>query len=110
LRLPKFSVTKKLLLNDVLSTMGMHLAFSDGADFSNISPKPVKLAFVVHQAQLKVNEAGTEASAATAACLEPTAFPAHRTELDFDHPFLFIVRDVDIGAVLFEAQVANPSV
>ena len=110
LRVPKFSLTTKLLLNNVLSAMGMHLAFSDHADFSNISVNPVMLAFVVHQAQIKVNEKGTEASAATAAGIEPTAYPAHRAELDFDHPFLFIVRDVDSGAVLFEAQVVNPTV
>jgi len=106
--LPRFSISSSFMLNGALSAMGMGQAFSDAADFSNISPKPLKLAFVVQKAQVKVDESGTEASAASAAGAEPTAVPARPLELTFDHPFLFFVRDDTTGTVLFEAQVAAP--
>jgi serpin B len=107
--LPKFSLHTALTLNAVLSAMGMEQAFTNAADFSNLSPQPLELSFVVHDAQIEVTEKGTEASAGTAGGAEPTAVERRPPlELFFDHPFLFLVRDDVTGALLFEAQVDNP--
>jgi serpin B len=107
--LPKFSLHTALTLNAVLSAMGMEQAFTNSADFSNLSPQPLELSFVVHDAQIEVTEKGTEASAGTAGGAEPTAVERRPPlELFFDHPFLFLVRDDVTGALLFEAQVDNP--
>jgi serpin B len=108
-RLPRFSVSSALTLNDVLSAMGMSQAFTNGADFSNLSPRSLKLSFVVHDAQMKVNENGTEASAATGVGIEPTAATRPPLSLDFNHPFLFLVRNNSTGLIIFETQVTNPS-
>jgi serpin B len=90
--------------------MGMGQAFSLEADFAPLSPRPLELSFVVHDAQMNVSEKGTEASAATGGGLTPTAMPAPPpVTIVFDHPFLFLVRDNATGTVIFEAQVNNPS-
>ncbi|HTW10088.1 MAG TPA: serpin family protein [Acidimicrobiales bacterium] len=110
LYMPRFSVSSDLSLEQVLSEMGMAQAFSNSADFSNLSAQPVKLSFVVQDAQMKVNENGTEASAASAAGIEPTAVaPMPHVTIDIDHPFLFLIRDNATGLVLFEAQVGDPA-
>jgi serpin B len=110
IKLPKFGLKTSLRLNQVLSDMGMGQAFSSEADFAPISPRPLELSFVVHDAQMNVSEKGTEASAATGGGLTPTAMPAPPpVMIVFDHPFLFLVRDNATGAVIFEAQVSDPS-
>jgi len=110
-RMPRFSVGSALSLKHVLSAMGMSQAFTNGADFSNLSPQPLQLSFVVQDAQMKVNENGTEASAASAAGVTPTAVRRPRPELNlvFDHPFLFLVRDNSTGLIIFATQVDNPA-
>jgi serpin B len=108
--MPRFSVTSDLTLNQVLSAMGMGQAFTNAADFSNLSSQPVKLSYVVHDAQMKVNENGTEASAATAVIAVPTAvMPRPALRVVVDHPFLFLVRDDATGLIIFETQVGNPA-
>lgn len=110
LKLPRVSLADDLRLDQPLSAMGMGLAFSDDADFSNLSPRPLKVSFVVQDAQLKVTEKGTEASAASGAGLAPTAVLAPPPlSVVVDHPFLFLVRDASTGAVLFEATVTDPA-
>jgi len=110
IKLPKFELQTSLRLNQVLSDMGMGQAFSLEADFAPLSPRPLELSFVVHDAQMNVSEKGTEASAATGGGLTPTAMPAPPpVTIVFDHPFVFLVRDKATGTVIFEAQVNDPS-
>lgn len=109
--LPRFKLDSDLTLNEVLSQMGMGQAFSSNADFSNLSRQSLELSFVVHDAQMTVGEKGTEASAATAGGLEPTAEPGpvNQLTLDFNHPFLFLVRDNSTGLIVFETRVGDPA-
>ena len=79
IELPKFKLATSLQLNRALSDLGMSQAFSSEADFAPLSPRPLELSFVVHDAQMNVNEKGTEASAATGGGLTPTAMPAPPT-------------------------------
>jgi serpin B len=110
IKLPKMRLKTSLRLNQVLIDMGMSLAFSREADFSPLSPRPLQLSFVVHDAQVAVTEEGTEASAATGGGLAPTAMPAPPPiSIVFDHPFLLLVRDNATGTIIFEALVTNPS-
>ena len=110
IKLPRFKLETSLRLNGALSDLGMGQAFSSEADFAPLSPRPLELSFVVHEAQMNVSEKGTEASAATGGGLTPTAMPAPPpVTIVFDHPFLFLVRDNATGTVIFEAQVSDPS-
>ncbi|MBI5089234.1 MAG: serpin family protein [Actinobacteria bacterium] len=112
LRLPRFDIESKLPLADQLVEMGMGDAFSfENADFSGITDAAdLAISAVVHQANITVTEAGTEAAAATAVVMQPTsAAPEDELiELVVDRPFVFAVRDRKTGAVLFLGRVADP--
>jgi len=104
---PKFSVASSMSLKQVLSSLGMPTAFTPEADFSGITTEvPLELADVVHQADVRVDEKGTVAAAATGAVAIATAAPL--VVLVADRPFLFVLHDRPTGAVFFAGQVTNP--
>jgi len=55
---------------------------------------------------MKVDEAGSEAAAATAAGIVPRSPP--EAEFIADHPFLFMIRDNATGIVLFLGIFTTP--
>lgn len=103
--LPRFRFEQRFSLNDPLIALGMTDAFGP-ADFSGMATSsPGSITAVVHKAFVDVNEEGTEAAAATAVVVkEVSASPSFRA----DHPFLFLVRDVKHGTILFMGRVMNP--
>jgi serpin B len=110
--LPKFRLRTHFDLADPLQALGMRLAFESGnADLSGIAGKPGDLYIkaVVHEAYLSVDEAGTEAAAATGVTVVGTAVPAP-PPVDFvvDRPFAFVLRDTGTGTVLFTGVVSRP--
>ena len=66
------------------------MSFSGGADFKGMTgDRDLFIADVVHKAFVSVDEAGTEAAAATAVVMELTAIPETPVEVTIDHPFIF---------------------
>ena len=111
LTFPKFSIETKAELADVLAALGVPSAFDDRADFSGITTaEKLEISDVIHQANIDVDEKGTEAAAATAVVMRATAMPAEPVTLTVDRPFLFALRDVPTGAILFLGRVADPSI
>jgi len=109
LTMPQFEFESEFSLKDTLAEMGMPVAFSTGADFSGMTGKPeLFISEVVHKAFVSVDEAGTEAAAATAVPMELTAVPEPIMEVTIDHPFIFLIRDIETGAMLFVGRVLNP--
>jgi serpin B len=112
LALPKFRLTTHVELARPLEALGMRLAFVPGlADLSEIAGTPGYLYVhaVVHEAYLSVDEAGTEAAAATGIGISGTAAPLPpRTRFIIDRPFAFVLRDTRTGAVLFTGSVSIP--
>jgi serpin B len=112
MHLPRFRVEESFGLGETLQTMGMRLAFDrNRADFSGLTGKPDHfISAVVHKAFVDVNEAGTEAAAATAvAMMMARAGPvAPPVEFRADHPFLLLIRDRPTGSVLFLGRLAEP--
>ena len=111
--LPKFRVEAAFTLNKALTARGMPLAFSDQADFSGMTGgKDLFISLVIHKAFVDVDEKGTEAAAATAVIMAPTAAPPQEKEppavFRADHPFLFLIRDERSGSILFIGRVTNP--
>jgi serpin B len=108
--LPKFRLTCEFMLNDVLSKMGMPVAFdSDKADFSGMTTHDrLFISHVVHKAFVYVDEAGTEAAASTAVVMERLSNPTPAT-FRADHPFVYLVRDNRTGSILFLGRVVDPS-
>jgi serpin B len=112
--LPKFKLEDSVSLPEILRPMGLKTVFDpDRADLTGlVSRTPEDRLYVsaaFHKAFVEVNEQGTEAAAATgivvgvrsAAPRPPTAFRA-------DRPFLFLIRDVKHGTILFLGRYAGP--
>jgi serpin B len=113
LALPRFRVTSGFALRSVLAALGMPLAFTDEADFSAITTtRRLRIDEVVHQAYIDVNEAGTEAAAATAVVMTASARlmdPEPTVEMIVDRPFLFALTDLRSGLPLFLGRVTDPT-
>lgn len=113
--LPRFKTTAEFELSDALKAMGMPLAFSDAADFSGMTvsrQESLMLSKVIHKAFVDVNEEGTEAAAATAVIARPTAALARPKPVPIfqaDHPFVYLIRDVRNGSVLFLGRLSDPT-
>lgn len=108
--IPKFQFGSSFEVVEALVKMGMGDPFRpELADFSGMTPeKPFAISKAIHKAMVEVDEAGTRAAAVTEletlGCsmnLEPV-FRA-------DHPFVFVIRDVSSGAILFMGRVLNPA-
>ena len=111
LGLPKFGTETKVDLGEVLAAMGMTDAFDPNrADFSGItSDERLYISAVVHQANIDVDEKGTTAAAATAVVMRASAAPGTPVVLNVDRPFVFALRDVTTGAIVFLGQVTTPA-
>jgi serpin B len=107
--LPRFKVESSFSLKDQLGKLGMPVAFTEMADFSGIDGKTdLFLSAVVHKAYVSVDEAGTEAAAATGAVVGTTSVPP-AAEIHLDHSFLFLIRDDKTRTILFMGRVEDPS-
>lgn len=91
--------------------MGMRVAFSGEADFSGMTGnRDLFIADVIHKTFVSVDEAGTEATAATAVVMLPTAMPPEEpVEVTVNRPFVFLIHDIETGSILFVGRVVNPS-
>ena len=113
LRLPRFEFDTDVQLSEVLSEMGMPVAFDEHeADFRDMSPEGDRLYVddVYHEAFVAVDEEGTEATGATAVVINEESAPAQSFDLAFDRPFLFCIRDRPTDAVLFLGRVTDAGV
>ncbi|WP_437589322.1 serpin family protein [Sorangium sp. So ce1000] len=108
--MPKFKFDYELSLKETLAAMGMEIAFTPGvADFTGINShgQPF-IQDVIHKAFVGVNEAGTEAAAATAVIVGDESAP-QSASLALVNPFLFLIRDNATGSILFVGRIADPS-
>jgi serpin B len=111
LGLPKFDIGAAIQLGDMLKAMGMPTAFAESADFSGITAQAdLLISDVVHQANITVDEHGTEAAAATAVVGMATSAPIDPPiPFEVDRPFTFWLREKTTGAILFMGRVADPA-
>ncbi|XP_050994023.1 leukocyte elastase inhibitor-like isoform X2 [Labeo rohita] len=107
--LPKFKLDIESPLSEILQEMGMSSLFRETkADLTGMSSNGrLFISAVVHKAFIEVNEEGTEAAGATAACnclhvLECQSFIA-------DHPFMFFIRHNPTDSILFLGRFRGPS-
>lgn len=113
IRLPRFTTRTTLNLKPTLSALGMPAAFSGDADFSGMlsaeAPEDFRIDDVVHESFVAVDEAGTEAAAATAVIVGTTAVgtPEEAFEMTVDRPFLFAIREETTGTVLFLGRIVD---
>ena len=112
--LPRFRLEESFELSRVLSDLGLERAFdASRADFSGMTGRrDLAISAVVHKAFVDVSEKGTEAAAATGVMMKATAIVARPQFVTFraDHPFLFLIRDLKSGSVLFLGRLVDPKV
>jgi serpin B len=110
LTMPKFEYESSFGLKQALSTLGMGIAFTSDADFSGMDGNhDLLIQDVLHKAFVSVDEAGTEAAAATGVIVGLTAIPAQPAQVTIDRPFLFLIRDISTGSIIFVGRVLNPA-
>lgn len=107
--LPKVSLSSTASLRELLTALGMGIAFGGDADFTRLSRQACCIGAVVHAATLAVAEKGTVASAATGVGILPSAEPVQLARVVFDRPYLLLVTDNATGEPLFLARVADPA-
>jgi len=107
--LPKFKTEYKRELKDDLTSLGMGVAFSGGANFDKIGPN-LTISEVIHKTFVDVNEEGTEAAAVTAVGVGATAVrPVEKTfYLEVNKPFLFAIVDNQSSEILFIGTIKEP--
>ncbi len=110
--IPKFKFSWEKTLNDILSSLGMSIAFDPNkADFSAINPtQQLYITKVIHKTFIDVSESGTEAAAATSVGVGTTSMPVDPPSFYLTRPFLFFITEEDTGAILFAGKVENPLV
>lgn len=116
LKLPKFNIENKYILNDVLNDLGVEKAFKSGqAEFDRMFDADESWRFwiekVIQKSRISVTEWGTEAGSVTIVEMGGAASsPPPPKEVDFyvDHPFIFIIGEKTSGTILFEGVVTRP--
>ena len=104
--LPKFTLEYEIELKDVLSALGMEVAFGAGANFSKIRPRnDLYISEVKHKTFVDVNEEGTEAAAATSVGFGIISVPG---PFLVDRPFVFVIRERFSGAIIFAGKILDP--
>ncbi len=112
---PRFRIEMpaSIALKKPLEALGMPVSFTDAANFEGMSNPPdarekLKIADVYHKAFVEVNEEGTEAAAATAVVMQARGAAPQQEQFNADHPFIFAIRDLRNGALLFIGRVNDP--
>ena len=109
LSMPKFEYSSQFSVKDALENMGMKDAFSMAADLSGIDGSyDLFIEDVVHKAYVSVDEAGTEAAAASAVIINLKGI-LEQAEVNLDHPFIYLIRDIETNTILFVGRVMNPA-
>jgi serpin B len=110
--MPVWTSDSSMKLGDALQALGAKTAFGGGADFSGITDakEPLVIDEVLHKTHVRVDEAGTEAAAATAVLMKRGAMPPQDGyAFTADRPFLYLIRHRPTGAVLFFGRLADPT-
>ena len=113
LAMPKFEAHYEDSLLNELTELGMGIAFDPyQADFSQMNEQHTKdlyISEVKHKTFIRVDEKGTEASAATSVEVRVTSAPQFDKELTLDRPFLYGIMDLQTGMPLFVGIMENPA-
>lgn len=107
--MPKFKTEFTKSFVDVLKQMGINIAFTNAADFSNMFDNvEAHISDVIHKTFIEVDENGTEAAAATVILMTKNSLPMPEEIKEFkaNKPFTYFIRDEVSGEILFLGEYA----
>lgn len=113
--IPKWKFSYESEPDDALKTLGLTLPFEYlAADFTDMIvdsslAEELHVRKILHKACISVNEEGTEGAAVSSVAFYGSS-PYEPPEANFvaDHPFMFVVKEGQSGAVIFVGVVLNP--
>lgn len=114
LKLPRFKYNYDFNnLKDILINMGIKSIFDSSADLSKMTEsnsKDLYISSINHKSYIEVNEKGTKASAATNASIDKMASEDVPIDIEFDKPFIYIIKQNNSDDILFFGVVYTPTV
>lgn len=108
LKMPKVKFSYDIDMNQILSKLGMSIIFNDNlADFTNaFNGENMFVSTVKQSNQIEINEMGTEAASVTSIY---SASAVSSSVLEFNRPFIFAIREISSGLILFIGKIGDPS-
>ncbi|MFC4801626.1 serpin family protein [Neobacillus sp. GCM10023253] len=109
--LPKFQLEYEVILNDPLKNLGMENAFDSRANFSKMVKEtdPIMISEVKQKTFIDVNEAGTEAAAATSVqMVKESASIDNPFFIEVNRPFFITITEEESGTILFMGLISDP--
>ena len=110
-RLPNLTMEYDTFIAEDFIKQGLRRLFTDDAEFFNIvKDTSLKISNARHYCRIDINEQGTKAAAVTEITMvETTAAPDFEPPRQIyfiaNRPFLFVIRDVQSGVILFAGAV-----
>ncbi|NGX95534.1 MAG: hypothetical protein G4V63_09990, partial [Candidatus Afipia apatlaquensis] len=108
--IPKFASSDSADLLATLDSLGLKTARSEPGSLGGLSAEAQKISGIVQKTELRINEEGTVATAATAVVAELMNDRQNYVNLVVDKPFVFAMRDHRTGLVLVTGYIGEPMV
>merc|ERR1719336_3204850 len=106
--IPKFKMKYQTYLKKKISDLGAPDLFSANSNLEGISEQDLYVTEGVHQANIEVNEEGSEAAAATGVVVGVRTI-RRKKQFFADTPFLLMIYDFQNNIPLFAGKVVDPS-
>ena len=114
LKLPRFKYSYDFSnLKDVLNNMGIKSIFDKTADLSSMTlnnTKDLYVSSINHKSYIEVDEKGTKASTATSGSINTMSLEKIPIDIEFDRPFIYIIKQSNSDDILFFGVVYTPTV
>jgi serpin B len=109
--MPRFSASGNEDLLATLDALGLEAARKAPDALKGLAAASQSISKVVQKTELRINEEGTEAAAATAVVATRSAAtaPDQYVKMVVDKPFVFALRDKPTGLVLLQGYVGEPA-
>ncbi|AKJ93663.1 serpin [Raccoonpox virus] len=105
LSLPRFSIENKRDIKTIAEMIAPSMFNPDNASFKRMTKYPLYIYKMFQNAKIDVDEQGTVAEASTIMLATGRSAPV---ELEFNKPFVFIIRHDITGFILFIGKVESP--